>query len=112
MKFITFTLVFVSCLKAQQPFSVPKADAPELAPQGAYPVGVRTLDLVHKDQVDILKFDKASGQAPLYDRPLKVEVWYPATLAPGQTEQVMYQSIVAARRPMKFPVRRRVTPRL
>ena len=93
MNFIKLLLAFSCCLCAQDvPFSVPKADAPELAAQGNYAVGVRTLDIVHKDQVDILKFDQATGKAPLYDRPLKVEVWYPATLAAGQEQRVTYQS--------------------
>ena len=39
-------------------FSVPGPDAPELARRGSFPVGVRTLDVVHPNQVDILKFDK------------------------------------------------------
>jgi len=73
-------------------YSVPKADTPQLAAQGRYSVGVRTLEMVHKDQVDILKFDQATGKAPLYDRPLTVEVWYPATLATGQQERVIYPS--------------------
>jgi predicted dienelactone hydrolase len=73
-------------------FSVPKADAPQLAAQGTYAVGVRTMDLLHSGQVDILSFNKDSGKAPLYDRPLKVEVWYPATLAPGQQQLVLYPS--------------------
>jgi hypothetical protein len=30
-------------------------DAPELAPRGAYKVGVRTIDLVNNGQIDILK---------------------------------------------------------
>jgi predicted dienelactone hydrolase len=56
-----------------------RSDAPELAAFGAYAVGVQTLDFVHPAQVDILNSTDAA--APLYDRPLKVEVWYPA--APG-----------------------------
>ena len=44
---------------------------PELAAKGSYNVGVQTLDLVNPAQ-----FDPATqGQK---DRPLKVEVWYPA----------------------------------
>jgi predicted dienelactone hydrolase len=76
---------------AQQPYSVPAADAPELAARGSYAVGVRTVDLVHRNQVDILHFDKTTGKAPLYDRPLKVEVWYPAIIPTGQQEQTVYQ---------------------
>jgi len=73
-------------------FSVPPADAPDLAPRGRWPVGVRTLDLVNPGQVDILHFDPASGKAPLYDRPLKIEIWYPAVIPPGKEERVTYES--------------------
>ena len=72
-------------------FSVPPADAPELAPRGAYPVGVRTLEIKHPGQVDILNFDKTAGKAPLYDRPLTVEVWYPAVIPVGQQERTVYE---------------------
>lgn len=74
------------------PFSVPPADAPDLAARGRWPVGVRTLDLVNPGQVDILHFDKDSGKAPLYDRPLKIEVWYPAVIPAGKQESVIYES--------------------
>ena len=77
---------------AQMPFSVPPPDAPELAARGRFPVGVRTLHVVHPNQPDILNFDAASGKAPLYNRPLTLEVWYPAVLAPGQQEQTTYIS--------------------
>jgi predicted dienelactone hydrolase len=65
-------------------YSVPPADAPELAPRGAYAVGVRTIDIVQPGQPDVLNFDKQSGKAPLYDRPLRIEIWYPAS---GATQQ-------------------------
>ncbi|MEP7229172.1 MAG: alpha/beta fold hydrolase [Ginsengibacter sp.] len=55
-------------------------DAPELALRGGYNVGVRTLTLVHKGQIDIL--NSKNGVDLLYDRPLTVEVWYPA-VTPG-----------------------------
>jgi predicted dienelactone hydrolase len=71
-------------------FSVPPADAPELAPRGAYQVGVRTLEIKHPGQIDILNFDKATGKAPLYDRPLTIEVWYPAVIPAGQQERTIY----------------------
>jgi hypothetical protein len=87
-------LLFASLVLALQAvigyYSVPPADAPELAPRGRYAVGVRTLDLVHRNQIDILHFDKATGKAPLYDRPLKIELWYPAMIPPGQQEQTTY----------------------
>jgi predicted dienelactone hydrolase len=70
--------------------SVPGADAPELAARGAFSVGVRTIQLVHSGQVDILHYDKSTGKAPLYDRPLTVEVWYPATIPAGEKEETTY----------------------
>lgn len=54
-----------------------RPDAPELAPYGDLEIGVRTLDLVNKDQIDIVKVEPGK-ELPRYDRPLKVEIWYPA----------------------------------
>ena len=71
-------------------YSVPAADAPELAHRGKYAVGVRTIDLRNPGQPDILNFDKQIGKAPLYDRPLRVEVWYPAILPNGAVERTDY----------------------
>jgi predicted dienelactone hydrolase len=65
-------------------------DAPELAPLGGYAVGVRTLHLCQTAQVDVLAFDPVKGAAPLRDRELGVELWYPARPnAPGRP--VVYQ---------------------
>jgi predicted dienelactone hydrolase len=72
-------------------FSVPVADAPELAARGAYSVGVRTIEIKNPDQVDILNFDKNTGKAPVYERSLKVEVWYPATIPAGEQERTVYE---------------------
>jgi predicted dienelactone hydrolase len=78
-------------------FSIPPADAPELAHHGTYSVGVRTVELVHPNQVDILHFDSQTGKAPLYNRALKVEVWYPATIPPGKEESTTYISAMPGR---------------
>ena len=56
-------------------------DAPELAAYGDLPVGVRQLDMVNPGQIDILSIDPAADKPetlPTYDRPLTVEMWYPA----------------------------------
>jgi predicted dienelactone hydrolase len=63
-------------------------DAPELAHLGKYAVGVRTLHLVQKAQADVLAFDAAKGAAPLVDRALTVELWYPATPSPNSVPMV------------------------
>lgn len=63
-------------------------DAPELSHRGEYGVGVRTLDFVNKAQVNVLK--SKDGVDSLYDRPLKVEVWYPAIVSAGKSELTTY----------------------
>jgi len=92
MKRVFCFLALAAPALAQTYYSVPGPDAPELAPRGSFSVGVRTLDLLHRNQIDILHFDKATGKAPLYDRPLKVELWYPAVLPPGAEEKTTYVS--------------------
>ncbi|MGB7341469.1 MAG: hypothetical protein WBC91_21410 [Phototrophicaceae bacterium] len=54
-----------------------RPDAPALAAQGDFDIGVQTLELVNPDQVDILN-TQPDGETVFYDRPLTVEVWYPA----------------------------------
>ena len=57
-----------------------RPDAPELAAHGPYDIGVRTLDLVNEDELDVV--NAVPGEpVPRYDRPLTVEVWYPAELS-------------------------------
>ncbi|NNE54156.1 MAG: dienelactone hydrolase, partial [Sulfitobacter sp.] len=55
--------------------------APELAAYGDLPVGVRQIELVNPGQIDILAIDPTADKPdplPTYDRPLTVEMWYPA----------------------------------
>jgi predicted dienelactone hydrolase len=59
------------------------ADAPELARLGAYAVGVRSMHFRESGQPDVLAYDAARGSAPLGDRNLEVEIWYPAKPARG-----------------------------
>ena len=59
-----------------------RPDAPELAARGPWTIGVRTLKVVHKDQLDIVNA-VAGEEIPTYDRPLTLEVWYPADLEDG-----------------------------
>lgn len=68
-----------------------RSDAPELAPYGRQDVGVKTFRLVHPGQQDVVRF-KAGQPMPLYDRPLTVEVWYPARLAAGQAPAGQYRA--------------------
>jgi predicted dienelactone hydrolase len=67
-------------------------DAPELAARGKYPVGVRTIDFINKDQLDILNYGKDTDS--LYDRPLRVEVWYPAESSDIDEELIIYEDVM------------------
>ncbi|MFZ6757450.1 alpha/beta hydrolase family protein [Undibacterium sp. Ji50W] len=68
-----------------------RPDAPELAAYGQHRVGVNSLNLVNPKQVDILN-SKPGGETVYYDRPLTVEIWYPATLKPQQAPGGKYQT--------------------
>lgn len=67
-------------------------DAPALSGRGEYKVGVRTLELLHKDQVDILH--SKNGKDTFYDRHLKVEIWYPAIIPEGKKELETYNQFM------------------
>jgi predicted dienelactone hydrolase len=71
---------------------VVRPDAPELAAFGPHDIGVRTLVVTDRDRPDVLKA-RAGEPVPRYDRSLTVEVWYPATLAPGQVPGTRYTTI-------------------
>ena len=67
-----------------------RPDAPELAPYGKSPIGVKTLQLRHANQLDVLKA-KAGEPVPRYDRPLTVEVWYPSKVGAAKPDDGQYR---------------------
>ncbi len=79
---------------AENRIDVIRPDAPALAAYGDQMVGVRELTLVHKDQIDIANVTAdmtTPDQMPRYDRPLPVEIWYPAdSEATGSTTLKAY----------------------
>ena len=77
-------------------------DAPELAPRGPHAVGVRTLKLIHTAQIDVLHTKE--GKSPLYDRPLTVEVWYPAKIPAGKSQLVTYEDALGRANDPKRPL--------
>jgi dienelactone hydrolase len=90
-------LLPILLLAQTQYFSVPPVDSPELARFGPHDVGVRTYDLVNPGQPDVLKL--TDGKPTISPRPLKVEVWYPAQLQPGQQAHTVYTSPMVGRAP-------------
>ena len=51
--------------------------------------------MVNKGQVDIL--NSKEGKDPLYDRPLKIEVWYPAALPAKVNATTTYHEVMGTR---------------
>ncbi|MBM05859.1 MAG: dienelactone hydrolase [Oceanibulbus sp.] len=83
---MTTTALFAASLAAGAAQAENRIDrqlpnAPELAAYGDHAVGVRTLEMVNPGQIDILAIDPAAdkpAEMPRYDRPLTVEMYYPA----------------------------------
>ena len=106
-----FLLVLLCCIRLNLPaqtagpfiYGDALPDAPALAARGNYPVGVRSFEWVNKNQPNILKVK--DGVAPLYDRPLKVEIWYPASNPEGKTELVTYTDVLGSATDSTRPLR-------
>jgi predicted dienelactone hydrolase len=72
--------IAVPARPTDEPPSRPAVDSPELAQLGSFAIGVRTLTLVEKDAVDVI--------APGTERRIVVDLWYPATIAPGSKPEL------------------------
>lgn len=97
MKKLIFTLLFPLLGFSQavsNEFYIGDAlpDAPLLSKRGSHKVGVKTLNLVNENQLDILSSSK--DNEVYYDRPLTVEVWYPASLNAEEKEEVIYDQLM------------------
>ena len=79
-------------LVGENRIDVIRSDAPALAALGSYSVGVKTLSLSNPNQLDVVNA-KSDGTTPTYNRPLTVEVWYPAKLAAGQVAEGEYKAM-------------------
>ena len=77
-------------------------DAPSLSARGEFKVGVKTLDFVNKNQIDIL--NSKGSETKFYDRNLKVEVWYPADLKADEKEYVKYEEVMGSSNDPKRPI--------
>jgi len=80
---VLLALCLAGAARAEPPLSRPGVDAPELARLGEHRVGVRTLVLTQAAQPDVLAYDAKSTVAPLRDRALTVDIWYPASTSAG-----------------------------
>ncbi len=104
--------IYSNAFAAENRIDSLRPDAPELAKPGNHNIGVRTLTLYHKDQLDAVNVGE-EGPLPHYDRPLTVEIWYPAnTLESGgaynnvylrdaKTQVTLYGNAVRDEQPLK-----------
>ncbi len=90
--FTSFTLSFGQSSAKPFVYGDLLPDAPELAARGEYAVGVQTLDLINKNQLDILNYGK--GPDSLYNRPLKIEIWYPAEGSLESGDLISYDEVM------------------
>lgn len=77
---IIFSVVSLHSV-AENRIDTQRPDAPELSAYGQYVIGVKQLKIVNPEQIDIAKIDPTKAKPaslPTYDRPLTLEVWYPA----------------------------------
>jgi predicted dienelactone hydrolase len=91
--YLSIACLFISVTLAAQDnrIDIVRPDAPELASFGAYDIGVRTLEFVDQDRVDVLNTARG-GETAYYARSLVVEIWYPAQLGAEQTAGGQYQT--------------------
>ena len=98
MKTIVKALAPVAVMAAgaagANPIDTQLPNAPAMAAYGDMPIGVRQLEMVNPNQINILAIDPAAdvpAELPRYDRPLTVEMWYPAAEgATGSSEMKAY----------------------
>ncbi|MEY4295967.1 MAG: hypothetical protein RLY82_1655 [Pseudomonadota bacterium] len=92
---LALTLSTFSTTWAQNRIDTIRADAPALAAYGSQSIGVRTLQVVNPNQIDILKIAPKAPKPealPRYNRPITLEVWYPA--AQGATGNTALRALV------------------
>lgn len=81
---LVFCLAFASTVAAQtNRVDTVAPMAPELAAYGRYAIGVRTLSATDRNRIDIVH-TRDGGPTARADRRFTLEIWYPASLAPGQ----------------------------
>ena len=80
----------LSTFAAANPIDTIRPDAPALSAYGDHAIGVQTFTFTNTGQIDIVS--TTADAAPTYDRPLTVEVWYPA--ADGTAQGGNYTAIL------------------
>jgi predicted dienelactone hydrolase len=87
----SFNLITIAQVRAENRIDTQLPNAPELSAYGEFAVGVKTLELINPNQIDVVRLmaeQSAADNLPRYDRSLTVEMWYPAA-RDSQGEQVL-----------------------
>ena len=85
-------IAFTTLSAQNNPIDAVASDSPELASFGEYDIGVKTIEVVDRNRIDIINTPR--GEASVhYDRKLTVEIWYPAELNEGQEPRGEYKAI-------------------
>jgi predicted dienelactone hydrolase len=77
-------------------------DAPVLSKSGEFKVGVKTIDWINKNQLDILNSKKDAEV--FYDRKLKAEIWYPSDITSSNFELESYNEVMGSSNDPKRPL--------
>lgn len=72
-----------------------RPDAPELAARGPFHVGVRGFTITNPDQLDVVHMSTTSPH-PTYNRPLGLQVWYPAMKRDTRPELTTYHDTLGS----------------
>jgi predicted dienelactone hydrolase len=78
-----FMLFAVPSFAMSGPPGITGVDAPELAALGPDGVGFKSLTYIHRAQPDLQLVDSKTGEVPMHDRKLVVDIWYPALVKKG-----------------------------
>lgn len=87
-----FLSMVTNLIAQENRIDIVRPDAPDLASFGSYDIGVRTMQFVDSNRIDILNTPRGE-ESVYYDRGLTVEVWYPAELDQNQMPGGEYQAI-------------------
>lgn len=83
---------------AENRIDVVRPDAPALAAFGDHKIGVTTMTFTNPGQIDVVSTSE-TGEPPIYDRTLTVEVWYPAaedTVPGGSYTAILRDGVTTA----------------
>lgn len=84
----------MAALAAEHLYSHKPSRLPELAKSGGYSVGVKTMDIVNKNQLNTADFTS------MIDRKLTVEVWYPGKKNTGNL--ATYENVTRLHKPFSI----------